>query len=259
MTGFETVTVEIDDPIARITLARPERLNALSPQLIAELTEAALEVDRDERVRAVILAGAGRVFSTGFDLNHWPRGRMRQPAAEMADRGRALEEAIRRMRPITVAAVHGSVIGGGVVLTLACDLRVAAEDAVFAIPEVELGVPFSWFGVELVAREVGPAIAKELIITGRPFTAEEAHGWGMLNQIVPPDHVAAEAESLARLVASRPRVVAEFTKKQVEAMTRRRAGGAGDPSGSLGLVAAVTDRDSARAAETYLGRLGKGG
>lgn len=257
MARFETVQVGIDEPIGRIILNRPERLNALSPQMIDELTEAVQEVDRDDRVRAVVLAGAGRVFSTGFDLNHWPRGRLREPAAEMAARGRSLEEAVRRMRPVTVAAVHGSVIGGGVVLALACDLRVAAEDAIFAIPEVELGVPFSWFGVELVVREVGPAIAKELVITGRPFTAQEAHGWGMLNQVVPADHLATEAEALARLVASRSRVVAEFTKKQVEAMTRIRAGGGGDVSGGLGLVGAVTDPDSARAAEAYLGQLGR--
>lgn len=255
MRTFDTIRVEVGR-VARLTLNRPEQRNALSPLALEELAEAAGELDRNPEVRAVMLSGEGRAFSSGFDLGHWPRTDPETAAAHVARLGAQAEESLRRMRPITVAALHGSVVGGGVVLALACDLRVAEAGTVLSIPEAALGVPLGWFGVELLAREVGPALAKELILTGRPFTAAEALGWGVLNRVVPDGSVVTEALHLAELVAERPRVVAEATKRQVEAATRRRPAGSGDPSGALGLVAAVSDPDSARAAAEYLARLG---
>ena len=254
MRTFETIRVH-EGRVARLTVNRPDRRNALSPLALEELAEAAGELDRDPEVRAVVLSGEGPVFSAGFDLGHWPRTDPETAAAHVARLGAQAEEALRRMRPITVAALHGAVVGGGVVLALACDLRVASEDTVFSIPEAALGVPLGWFGVELLVREVGPALAKELILTGRSFTATEAFGWGVLNRVVPAGSALSESARLAELVAERPRVVAEATKRQVEAATRRRTGGSGDPSGSLGLVAAVSDPESALAAAEYLARL----
>jgi enoyl-CoA hydratase/carnithine racemase len=252
MPDFETIELAVEEPLARIVLGRPERLNALSPTMLAELAAAADLLDGDDRVRAVVVAGEGRAFCGGFDLAHWPREGSRATSGELAALGAAMARSVRRTRPVTVAALHGSVVGGGLVLALACDLRVAAEDTSFSIPEAELGIPLGWHGVELLAREVGPAIAKELVITCRPFTAAEAATWGMVNRVVPAAGLAAEVEDLARAVAARPRVVSEATKRHVEAVTRRSAGGGGDPSGGSGLVGAVGDPESARAATAYL-------
>jgi enoyl-CoA hydratase/carnithine racemase len=252
MPDFETIELTVDEPLARLVLRRPERRNALSPAMLAELAAAADLLDADASVRAVVVSGEGRAFSAGFDLAHWPREADRAVSTELAALGAAMARSVRRMRPVSVAALHGAVVGGGLVLALACDLRVAAEDTVFSIPEAELGIPLGWHGVELLAREVGPAIAKELVITCRPFTATEAAGWGVVNRVVPAERVLAEAEDLARAVAARPRVVSEATKRHIEAVTRRPGGGAGDPSGGLGLVGALTDPDAETLASTYM-------
>jgi enoyl-CoA hydratase/carnithine racemase len=248
---YETLAVEIDEPIGRILLRRPERRNALSPQALEELAAAAADLSDRPEVRSVVVAGEGPAFCGGFDLTHWPERPDDDLVRRLGELGAEMAAAVERMRPATVAALHGPVVGGGLVLALACDLRVAEVSTRFSIPEVDLGIPLAWGGVPLLLREVGPALAKELILTGRVMEAEEARGAGLVNRVVADGRARPEAEALARLVAGKPRRAVEATVRQVDEEARSRAG---DP-GTEGLLAALAD-DEARAAAARLRRRG---
>src|SRR5581483_11726391 len=154
VTEFTTLTLDCGGPIARLTLNRPDRLNALSPQALVELVEAARVLADSEEVKVVVLGGAGRAFSAGFDLNSLDA----EPSADRVDLGRRMAGALTGIPALTIAAVHGHCVGGGVVLAGACDIRIAAESTRFVIPEVELGIPLAWGGIPRLVRELGPAL-----------------------------------------------------------------------------------------------------
>lgn len=241
---YQTLAVEIDEPVGRIVLCRPERRNALSPRALEELVAAAADLSDRAAVRAVVVAGEGPAFCSGFDLTDWPERPDDNLARRLGELGAAMASAIERMRPVTVAALHGPVVGGGLVLALACDLRVAEASTAFSIPEVDLGIPLAWSGVPLLLREVGPALAKELILTGRVVGAEEARGAGLVNRVVAEGRSRPEAEALARLVAGKPRQAVEATLRQVDEEARSRSGN----PGTEGLVAALAGEARAPAA-----------
>ena len=223
--NYETVQTSVEGPLARLTLNRPDRLNTLGATMLRELIEAAHGFDRDPGVRVVILSGAGRAFSAGIDLRD-PAIAMAAPQSgkpwserrEAGQLGLRMADAIEQMRATTIAQLHGYVIGGGVVLATACDLRVAAEDTVFSIPEVDLGVPLTWGGIPRLVREIGPALTKELVITCRPFDAAEAKAAGFLNRIVEEEELDGEAEALASCGVDPQRLQDASRKEQ-----RRRA------------------------------------
>ena len=181
---FECLRVAVDGPIGRLELHRPERLNALSRQHLVELAEAARWFDTQRDVKVVGVTGAGRSFCAGFDLDDFADPDPDLPMREVADLGRIMAEAVTDMRALTVVGVHGRCVGGGLVLAAACDLRVAADDAVFSIPEVELGIPLAWAGIPRLVREIGPALTKELVLTCRPFSPAEAAAFGFVNRVV---------------------------------------------------------------------------
>jgi enoyl-CoA hydratase/carnithine racemase len=128
-----------------------------------------------------------------------------------------MAEAIGAMRAITIASIRGHCIGGGVVLAAACDLRVASDTTSFRIPEVDLGIPLYWSGVSRLAREIGAALTKELVLTGRAFDAAEARSIRFVNRVVPDDRLERETNALAAELASKPGLVLRTTKRQVEA------------------------------------------
>src|SRR5579864_4584084 len=151
MSEFTTLELDLAAPIARLTLSRPERLNALSPEALAELAAAADQIGAKDDVKVVILRGAGRAFCAGYDLEAVDG----TPSAERVDLGRRMAEAVSGIPALTVAAIHGHCVGGGLVLAASCDLRIAADDTRFAIPEVDLGIPLAWGGVPRLVRELG--------------------------------------------------------------------------------------------------------
>jgi enoyl-CoA hydratase/carnithine racemase len=210
-----TLRLEIDGAVGRITLARPERLNALSRTTLHELTEAAAVLDAREEVTVVVVAGEGRAFCAGFDLTDPTWGEL-GPFEESAAVGRAMAEAVAGMRAVTIAAIQGHCVGGGVVLASACDLRVAATSARFRIPEVELGVPLLWTGVPRLVRELGPAVTKELVLTARTFEAAEAHALRFVNRVVPDEDLDTATRRLADDLAAKPGLVLRTTKVQVD-------------------------------------------
>jgi enoyl-CoA hydratase/carnithine racemase len=165
-----------------------------------------------------------------------------------------MADAIEQMRAVTIAEVHGYVVGGGLVLMAACDLRVAAEDTAFSIPEVELGIPLAWGGIPRLVREIGPALTKELVITCRRFSAAEAKAFGLVNRVVPADRLTAEAEALAREVIDRPPVPVVITKEHVNAVARAIAGSTAFADGDV-LLGIAADPDSRAAGLAYVERV----
>jgi enoyl-CoA hydratase/carnithine racemase len=204
-----------DGGIGRITLARPEKLNALSRSMLEGLAEAAAWFDERPEVKVVEVVAAGRAFCAGFDLADpsWPE---LGPPEQSAAVGRAMAEAIAGMRAVTIGAIQGHCVGGGVVLAAACDIRLVGDDALFRIPEIDLGVPLYWVGVPLLARELGPALTKELVLTGRAFDAAEAKAIRFVNRVVPTKDLGGAADALARDLAAKSAVVIHTTKRQVD-------------------------------------------
>jgi enoyl-CoA hydratase/carnithine racemase len=204
-----------DGAVGRLTIARPAKLNALSRAVLEELAEGAAWFDAQPEVKVVVVSGEGRAFSAGFDLDD-RRWAELGPPERSAEVGRAMADAIAGMLALTIASVRGHCVGGGVVLAAACDLRIAADDVRFRIPEVDLGVPLFWTGTPRLVRELGPALTKELVLTGRAFDAEEAKAIRFVNRVVPLAELDASTDAWAAELAAKPGVVLRTTKAQVE-------------------------------------------
>jgi enoyl-CoA hydratase/carnithine racemase len=205
------VTFDADRRVAHLVFNRPEKHNALSLALLRELIEACGALNREPDLRVVVVRGAGdRAFSAGFDLGDLASG---DPSG--AQLGFDATEALDRIRAVTIAAVRGHCIGGGVVFASACDLRIAADTARFAVPEIDVGIPLAWSGLPRLVRELGPAVAKELVITGRPFSPDEALAWRFVNAVVPAAELDDHVAEVAATIASKPRFAVLATKQQV--------------------------------------------
>ena len=198
---METLSTGVAGPIGRIVLDNPEKLNPLSTTCLQELTEAASWFDDNDEIKVVVISGAGRAFTAGADLSVFTDEG--DSARDSADAGRRMAEAIEGMKAVTIAAVHGHCIGGGCVLVTACDLRVAAESARFSIPEVDLGIPLAWGGIPRLVREVGPAVTRDLVLSCRPFSPDEAKALGLVNRVVPDDELESAVAELASQLAAK--------------------------------------------------------
>lgn len=253
---FETLATTVDDRIGWITLNQPDKLNPLSTQCLEELVDAATWFDEHDDVRVVIVHGAGRAFTAGADLSAFggPTGALPRDAA---DAGRRMAEAVERMQAVTIAAIHGHCIGGGVVLAAACDLRVAADSTNFAIPEVDLGIPLAWGGIQRLVREIGPAATRELVMTCRSFSAAEAHARGMLNTVSADDAYLSDAEELARGLAKKSRLTLRSTLQAVDAAAEELVSTGTAWSDADSLVNALHDEESRAAGRQYLAERGR--
>jgi len=248
---FETLLTEIDGAIGQLTLNRPEKLNPLSTATLEELARAARWFDTQPGVKVVIVRGAGRSFSAGADLASFSQ-EQEISTREAADRGREMADALESMRAVTIAAIQGWCVGGGLVVAAACDLRVAAQDARFSIPEVDLGIPLAWGGIPRLVREIGPALTKELVLTCRPFDADEARAAGFLNRTVPAEELEATVSELARSLAAKASHALFSTKRHVNAVTAQMVGTARSWADADGLVTAFADPECAEARRAYL-------
>jgi len=206
---FETLRVDVKDGIATVTVSRPDKLNSLDTQAIAELHRAALELKADASVKGVIVTGAGpKAFVAGADIGELSRqGPL--DGRERALRGQAAFDAFATMGKPVVAAVNGVALGGGCELAMACHLRIASENAKFGQPEVKLGITPGYGGTQRLPRLVGSGRALHLLLTGAAIDAEEALRIGLVTKLVPRDQLAAEAETLLRtILANGPVAVA---------------------------------------------------
>ena len=210
--GYEHILVEIDPPIATVTLNRPKVLNALSPDVIRELTSALADLDADGSVRAVVLTGGPRVFAAGADIG------------DMADQGpvdQLLRDQTGRWAPLAgfrkplIAAVNGYALGGGCEVALMCDLIVAGETARFGQPEINLGIIPGAGGTQRWPRTAGKHVAMEVMLTGAALTAQRAYELGIVNKVVPAEMTIGVAQRLARELAAKPPLALRMAKEAV--------------------------------------------
>lgn len=254
---FSEIKLTVDGARAAITLNRPDKLNPLSTTALRELTQAARHLDTLGEVKVVVVAGSGRAFSAGADLASFV-SQGGPPPREAADAGRQMADAIEAMRAVTVARIHGHCVGGGVVLAAACDLRIAADDTRFSIPEVDLGIPLAWGGIPRLVREIGPARTKELVMTCRPFGAAEALSMGFLNRVAPASDLGSAVDELVGVLIDKSALTLTATKRHTNAVTESMVGTVRAWNDADSLVTALHDPESRAAAETYLRRLGRG-
>jgi 2-(1,2-epoxy-1,2-dihydrophenyl)acetyl-CoA isomerase len=206
--SYETVSVNVQDSVAELTLNRPERLNAWNDQFGRELNQAVLEDCADDSVRSVLITGAGRGFSSGADVKEMVE---RSAGAERADVGDLLKEryhpiirGIRELPKPVVAAVNGPAVGIGCSLALACDLIWAGESAIFGLAFVNIGLVPDGGSTFLVPIAAGKARALEMALLGEPVSAAAAHDWGLINRVVPDGDLLDESRDLARRLAKGP-------------------------------------------------------
>ena len=247
--AYETITATIEYGIGRLTLDQPDKLNPLGTNTLQDIIDATTWFNK-ENVSVVIVSGNGRAFTAGFDLREFTN--TDSTGKDGAVLGREMAEAVDRMKPVTIASLHGYCIGGGVVLASACDLRIASENTTFSIPEVDLGIPLAWGGIPRLVREIGPAMTKELVMTCRPFDAEEAKSLGFINRVVKDADLESQTMNMAEAIRKRPQLVIETTKNQVRAATDDLASTKNEWVGEMLIGAANNDSVARSAAQNYL-------
>jgi enoyl-CoA hydratase/carnithine racemase len=234
-------------------------LNPLSTATLVELAQAFQQLDGLGGLKVVIVSGRGRAFSAGADVSFFGSAEANQGLSprDAADSGRLMVEALERLRAVTIAAIWGPCVGGGLVLAAGCDLRIAAVDTYFSIPEVDLGIPLAWGGIPRLVREIGPAMTKELVMTCRPFTAEEAAAMGFLNRVVAAEEVMGQAEALADQLVAKSALTLQATKRHVNAVLEAMSGAVRNWNDADSLVSALHDAESRAAGARYLESLQK--
>lgn len=220
----DVVTLEIDGAIATITLNRPESLNAFNDDVFLGLQNAAAELTRNDGVRVAIVTGAGdRAFSAGLDLKALAAGEVFKFAMAgdgvigLITRVKSVFTAIEDLPIPVIAAIKGHCLGAGVQLALACDIRLAAENAKFAVLETKLGIVPDLGGTQRLPRIVGQGMARELIYTSRTIDAGEALRIGLVEHVYQLERLSEEALALAREIAERPPQAIRAAKRAIKA------------------------------------------
>ncbi len=215
MGNFQTVIYEKKENIAYVTLNRPQRLNSYNIQMRDELYQILGAIKDDDEVMVVILKGAGdKAFCAGADLTEF----LTAPSPVVARRVRRERDIwglwLNLSQPV-IAALHGYVLGSGVEMALCCDLRIAAEDAQFGLPEVGLGIIPSGGGTQTLARVVGRGRALEMLLTGRWIDAREAYNIGLVNRVVPKAELLVAAEEIALKIKTHSPIALRNVKQAV--------------------------------------------
>jgi len=219
---YETLKVEREGPLMTVRLNRPQKHNAINRQMHLDLQALCQNLAEDFRIRVVILAGEGPVFSSGADTSEWgqPGPDNELELRHLAGIGSRTSAALESLDQVTIAALHGFAVGGAVVLALCCDLRVAGQSTWFSIPEVELGIPLSWNALPRLSREVGPSRALELTVTCDRFSADQAYEYGMLSRVTPDGDEMTVARQLAQRIIAMPPLPVALTKATMRAIKR---------------------------------------
>lgn len=259
MDDLTTIRLEIAGPVGVITLARPDKLNALSRAMVDELTAVVERLAASDDVRAVVLVGEGRMFSAGADVEEFRdsfgAGEVDPGATEAESRlGSRLTAALESPDLVTIAAIHGAAIGGAAALVAACDLRVMAEGSRVVVPELIMGFPLAWGGMERLVRDLGPSVVRDLVLTCRPLGADEALARGFACRVVPAEEILGRARELAELVATRPAHGTAVALRRIIALSDH-SGAPGVDDDAVSLAMASSDPDAMTATRVYLDSL----
>lgn len=212
---FETIAAEVKgDAVGRLTLHRPEKLNALNSAMRREISTCLAAWAHDAGVGAVVIAGAGRAFSAGFDVEEFADAARHE---EILASSTAFHRDVWAFPKPTIAAVNGLAAGGGFDLATLCDLRLCAEGAWFSHPELELGAPPIFTPLRWI---VGDGVARDICLTRRRLTADEALRFGLVRQVVPSSRLIEESANLARLILQAPSDALRFMKGQFTSSAR---------------------------------------
>ena len=212
---MNNLLLEVEGPIAVLTINRPKALNALNSETLTELYEVLTEIEGRDDIKVVILTGAGeKSFVAGADISEM----VNFSAAEGRAFGMRASEPffkLQNMRQVTIAAVNGFALGGGCEISMACDIRIASENALFGQPECGLGIIPGFGGTQRLARIVGVGKAKEMIYTAFNIKAEEAYRIGLVNAVYPQEELLAAAKKLANKIASNAPIAVRECKKAI--------------------------------------------
>ncbi len=213
---LETVRIEGDGPVRHLVLNRPEVHNAINAQLVQDVLEACLVIERDTSVRVVIVRGEGRSFCSGADIKQ-PR---LDPIDNMAGSkaGARTYDTLLHLSAVTIACCHGYMIGGGAVLPAACDFRIGSPSLSLTVNEVSIGFNLTWHSTATLVNLVGPHRAKEMLILGRTYDLAQLDKWGFFTEVVDSDdELVPAAERLAAEVTNQPPVPVAASKASINA------------------------------------------
>lgn len=206
-----SVQIETSGPIATIRLNRPP-VNALDETTLHELVETVEWANNDPGIRVVIIASAiENVFCAGGDLKYWPR-EYESDARTITRIGQETFLRIQQVNKPTIAAIQGRVIGDGLSLALACDIRLASENSIFILPEVSYGFIPGWGTIGRLLKAAGTARAAELLFTGEPINAEQALAFGLVNRVTGTDDLMVTVEAMAKRIAEQPPMALQYAK-----------------------------------------------
>jgi enoyl-CoA hydratase/carnithine racemase len=252
---MDTVALSVDGGVARLRLNRPDTRNAFNLQLVQDIIEATRWINDQHDIKVVVISGNGAGFSSGFDLDSFNDAVAPETVRSMVARGRDLIETVMHMRPITIAAVHGACVGGGVALAAACDFRYASDDASLFLPETALGIPMAWGSIPFLVREMGPLMATEFALLCETLSAQRALELGMFNDVVGYDHLEQRVSETADVLIKRSSLVLEMTKQQICAAREAMVSGAHSFADAHLLYSALKDADSQDTRADYLRNL----
>ncbi len=200
--GYKNIKLEVSDSVAMLTFNRPEVLNALNPETISEFRSALQQVQKKDQAKVLMLTGAGRAFVAGADIQVL-QGLDPLGARQFAQAGQEALFALEAMDIPAIACVNGFALGGGCEIAMACDFVCASEDAKFGQPEINLGIIPGFGGTQRLARLVGKARAKELCMTGRIISAQEAFAMGLVTRLFPANTLIDETMKIAKTIADK--------------------------------------------------------
>ena len=214
MSTPQKVLLQIEGMIGRITLNRPEKLNALDMEMLAQLQTAADTLESSSQVRVVILDSASdRAFCVGADIQAWTALSPLEMWSSWTRRGHQVFDRLAQLRQPVIALLRGFAFGGGLELALTADIRIATDQATFAMPEVKLATVPGWGATARLPRIIGRARAKQMIFSGAPINAQRAELWGLVNEVVPASDLSAKANELTDQICRNAPISVQIAKQ----------------------------------------------
>ena len=216
----QTIKLKKEQPTTWITLNRPNKLNAINATMLKELSEALDTTENNPKTRCIIITGEGKkAFSTGADITELQK-LTQETAHKFSKKGQQIFNKIEALSKPVIAAINGYALGGGLELALACDFRLASNQAEFGFPEMKIGIIPGWGGTQRLPLTVGKAEAKRLIMLGDRVNAEEALKMGLVDKVVPQNKLKTEAEALAQKLSKNLPTATKYAKHTINSATQ---------------------------------------